>query len=149
MVKEMGNHIKFKWAYIRRANQRSWKKLNIVSPLTLDDGYFGILYSDGKHSKSSVFQPQRAPLTSHREQNSTCIHAQDGSWAPPPPTARPPYFCSSSSSHHLDRRCWELKWTFAKFEVSQSLRIPLLQGHQEILCNCRHLWEPLKPFLRT
>ena len=49
------------------------KKLNIVSPLTLDDGYFGILYSDGKHSKSSVWpapartpdQPPRAKLDLH------------------------------------------------------------------------------------
>ena len=32
---------------------------------------------------------------------------------------------------------------------SYKLQLYEIQGHQEILLNCRHLWEPLKPFLRT
>ena len=46
---------------LRQANQRSWKTLNIVSPLTLNDGYFGNLYNDGKHGEQWVPGPSAHP----------------------------------------------------------------------------------------
>ena len=42
------------------------------------------------------------------------------------------------------------KYTFCKINLKHKYFVPLIiQGHQEILLNCRHLWEPLKPFLRA